>query len=286
MGDVVVAAGNEPQQQMWDGDDGAFWVAHEAQLARMSPFDDALFRAAAVQPGEAVLDVGCGTGQTTLAAAARSGHGPVLGLDLSAVMLDRARAHAAEAGRRNVEFLQADAQIHRLPAAAFDLAISRMGVMFFSDPVAAFGNVAAALRPGGRFAFVVWQGPAANEWILTMAQVLAGLSSGPAPMPPPGSPGPFQLADPGTATDILTRAGFTGVTVTPVTAAMTAGATPEEATGTMAGFGIVKGFLAGLDPTDRERTLDRLTQAYAQHQTARGVELGAAAWVLTGRRPG
>src|SRR5690242_10567588 len=131
-----------------------------------APFTDLILRAAALRAGLNVLDVGCGSGGTTLAAARLVAPGRVLGLDLSGPMLAQARAGAEAAGLANVTFQQGDAQVESLEPAGFDIAISRFGVMFFADPVAAFANIRSATRPGGRLVFVCWQPLAANQWLL------------------------------------------------------------------------------------------------------------------------
>jgi ubiquinone/menaquinone biosynthesis C-methylase UbiE len=132
------------------------------------------FRAAAdVQPDDRVLDVGCGTGQTTRQAAHVAVAGSVLGVDLSEPMLERARQLSADEGLRNVSYEQADAETHPFPAAGFDLCISRFGTMFFADPVAAFTNIGRALRPAARLVMLVWQSRRRNEWATAIERSLS-----------------------------------------------------------------------------------------------------------------
>jgi ubiquinone/menaquinone biosynthesis C-methylase UbiE len=120
--------------------------------------------AANVQPHDLVLDIGCGTGQTTREAARAAIDGNALGIDLSAPMLERARRLSDDEGLSNVTYEQADAQIHPFPSAHFDLCISRFGAMFFSDPAAAFTNIGQAVRSGARLVLLVWQDHDRNEW--------------------------------------------------------------------------------------------------------------------------
>ena len=144
------------------------WVELEDQLEQVGggPGEWAMDRLS-LGPGALVLDVGCGTGRTTLALARRvAPGGQAVGVDISDEMLMRAQEHAEAAGTENVSFVHADAQVHDLGDAAFDAAYSRFGVMFFADPVAAFGNIRRALKPGGSLGFVCWQSVFDNEWML------------------------------------------------------------------------------------------------------------------------
>lgn len=164
--------------------------------------------------GERVLDVGCGTGPTTLELATRVGTaGRVVGLDISAGMLAEARARAERLGVANVEFRLADVQAEELGAAEHDACFSRFGVMFFSDPVAAFTNIRRALRPGGTLAFVCWQTVFDNEWMLVPGMAAMSVTGTLPPMPGPDEPGPFAFAEPEKIHSILGRAGFEEVDV-------------------------------------------------------------------------
>ncbi len=165
-------------------------------------------------PGQRVLDLGCGSGRTTLELATRVGPGGrVLGVDIAAEMLVRGRERAAHLAATQIEFIHADVQVSDLGDAGFDAAYSRFGVMFFSDPVAAFANVRTALRPGGTLSFVCWKTLFDNEWMLIPgAAVISVLGAAP-PMPGPGEPGPFSLADPDRVRAVLGEAGFGGIDI-------------------------------------------------------------------------
>ena len=157
---------NAEQARAWDGDEGVYW-AENAERFDMSvaTYHERFMAAAGIGHTERVLDIGCGTGQTTRDAARAAPDGIALGVDLSGPMIALARRLAAEQGVANALFEQTDAQIHPFPAQSFDVAISRTGTMFFGDQVAAFANIARAIRPGGRLSVLVWQGPEPNEWI-------------------------------------------------------------------------------------------------------------------------
>jgi SAM-dependent methyltransferase len=169
---------------------------------------DRLLAASAPEPGEAVLDVGCGAGDSTFAlarAVAPSGH--ALGLDLSAPLVARAEERRRELGLGNVGFELGDAQDHAFAPGGFDLAASRFGIMFFADPVAAFRNIATGLKPGGRMVFVAWAGPEGNPWF-ALPQRAAVDRLGPAPPMPPEAPGPMAFRDIERVVGLLQAAGL------------------------------------------------------------------------------
>lgn len=174
--DFQVDATNTEQLRAWDGTEGDYWAAHANQYdSAVDGYHQPLLDLAAITPDDAVLDIGCGTGQTTRDAARLATAGSALGIDLSARMLDVARAKADQEGLDNVSFEQGDAQIHGFAPASFDVALSRTGSMFFGDPTAAHANIARALRPGGRLALAVWQPMAENEWFTSFVGALSPL---------------------------------------------------------------------------------------------------------------
>src|SRR5258708_26419312 len=202
---------NQDQVEHWnDSEETGDWVTYQERYDRMlEPFAGLMLDAAALSPGEQVLDVGCGCGATTLAAARAVAPGAVTGIDLSAAMLARARENAAKASLVNASFEQADAQVHQF-GASYDRVISRLGVMFFADPVAAFANLLAATRPGGRLAFACWQPLADNEWLLVPLAALA--EHAPLPDPDePGAPGMFSLSGTDRLHQVLSDAGWRAI---------------------------------------------------------------------------
>jgi SAM-dependent methyltransferase len=276
---------NVEQAEVWDGPEGEYWVAHQARFdGSIQPHHDRLMAAAAIAPGEQVLDVGCGNGLTSRDAARAAGPGGgVVAVDLSGPMLAKAEQLAKDEGLANIRFEQGDAQVHRFDAGAFDLAMSRFGVMFFADPVAAFANIASALRPGGRLAMLVWQPAAGNEW---MGSIRAALALGRnLPAPPPNAPGPFALADTDFTGRILTGAGFTDVAFAGSEQPFNVGSNADDAYRFAAGLAPVQWLLADLDEAGRTEALDGLRATIAAHETADGVVFGSAAWVVTARKP-
>jgi SAM-dependent methyltransferase len=200
---------NAEQAAFWNEGPGLSWVDCQAELdALQGELTRRLIDACAARRGERALDVGCGAGETTLALAERVGPtGSVAGIDISGPLLDRAEARRAARGAANVRFIRADAQDHPFPPEGFDLVASRLGVMFFADPAAAFANLAAAMRPGGRLAFVAWAGAEANPWFAVPARI-ATARLGPVAPVPPHAPGPMAFADVDRTLGILRAAGL------------------------------------------------------------------------------
>jgi SAM-dependent methyltransferase len=273
---------NRDAQRAWDGADGAFWAEHEARFdASLARFRAPFVDAAAIVPGERGLDVGCGTGQSTRDAAHRAAPGEVLGVDLSSVLVDRARRRARDEGLPNARFLQADAQIHPFDE-TFDVAISRTGAMFFGDPVMAFANIGRALRPGARLVLLTWQDLARNDWIRSWLTILAAGRDLPAPRG--DAPGPFSLSDPDRVHAVLTAAGFVDVALAAVEEPMWFGRDTEDAQGFIQDQGLVRFLLRDLAAPERSRALAELHASIAAHDTGSGVWYPAAAWIVTAHR--
>jgi SAM-dependent methyltransferase len=254
-------------------------VDYDAELRR---YNEVLRRAWGVGRRDQVLDVGCGTGQTTREAARQATTGSALGVDLSARMIDRARELARAEGLRNVTFERADAQVHRFAPRQFDLAISRFGTMFFDDPVAAFANIGRALRPAGRLVMMVWQDHERNEWEVAIHRSLQGFEGAVAVVPE--GPDPFSLADPATVEGILDAAGFADVAVTDVHEPVYYGPDVAAALDWVRGFTSTSGVLKRLDPVAAERALERLRETLAAHASADGIWFDSRAWIVTARR--
>ncbi|QYX56189.1 class I SAM-dependent methyltransferase [Roseovarius sp. SCSIO 43702] len=196
---------NSEQAEYWQSEAGRKWITYQAAFdTLLSGALEACVEVARPEPGETVLDVGCGTGASTLALASKVGpQGHVTGLDISSLLLDHARSRS---DAPNVEFVQADAQVHT-PRRSFDLLFSRFGVMFFEDPVAAFANLRDAIKPGGRLAMICWQGMPDNPWFQIPFAAAVERLGRPSPLPE-NAPGPTAFKDVERVTGILTEAGW------------------------------------------------------------------------------
>jgi len=274
---------NAEQVAYWNGPEGRHWADREERFdAMLAPFLAPVLDAAGVGAGDRVLDVGCGNGALSRAAARRSA--AVTGVDISAPMLDRARAHAAADGLA-IDYLEADAQEHPF-AGGFDRLVSRFGVMFFADPEAAFANLARALDPGGRLAFVCWQGQPLNEWVAVPGLAMLPIV-GPPDMPPADAPGPFAFGDQARVAGILADAGFTDVACESTTPSILLGGGLglDDTVAWLGEGGMGKRFLAGADPATTERALGAVREALAPFVTPEGVRMATATWLVTATRP-
>jgi SAM-dependent methyltransferase len=270
----VTAASNAAQERAWEGSEGDRWAEHADLLeGTAARYDRALLAAAAIDAGSRVLDVGCGTGSVTRAAARRAA--TALGVDLSSAMIAVARDRAARAGLTNAEFVRADAQVHPFPAGAFDVVLSRTGASFFGDAPVAFANLARATAAGGRLALLTWQRPERNEWVTEIAGALAGRRL---PAPPAGAPGPFGLAEPEYAEGLVRDAGFTEVRIDDVREPMLLGPDPLAARDVMAD--LLSWLYADRDATGRDRARAALLATMQAHDGPDGVTFGSAAWLI------
>ncbi|MEV0994312.1 methyltransferase domain-containing protein [Nonomuraea sp. NPDC050202] len=243
-------------------------------------YHERLRAAADVRTADRVLDIGCGTGQTTRDAARSAPSGSALGVDVSGPMVERARRLSEQAGIRNVSFERADAQVHPFAPESFTLGISRFGTMFFADPVAAFANIGRALRPGARLVQLVWQAGDRQEWFSTIRHALAGGRTVPAGL----DHGAFSLADRTAAAGMLTAAGFGAVEITEVRGPIHYGPDAAGARDALLDLRMVKDLVAGLDAAATARALDRLLAALDAHDTGEGAWFDSRAWLIIARR--
>ncbi|MFI5663560.1 class I SAM-dependent methyltransferase [Streptomyces sp. NPDC051684] len=281
MQDIV----NTEQAQAWNGPEGVHWARHQDRWNAVNEgFNEPLLDAAGITGRDRVLDLGCGSGQTTRLAALRAPQGHALGLDLSGPMLAEARTRAEQEAVPNVSFAQGDAQTHPFEPGSFDAAISRYGVMFYADPVAAFANVGLALRPGGRLAFVCPADAALNDWVAAMAALRDLLPIG--DLGRPGLPGMFSLASQDRIRDVLTAAGFEGIAVDRAQAYGTWGSGAADAAEFLLGTGPGRHLLEQAEPDARAGARRVLTDHLRGHETADGtVRLRSTSWLVTAVRP-
>jgi ubiquinone/menaquinone biosynthesis C-methylase UbiE len=285
---------NAAQAARWNGESGRFWITHrERQLAGHRRLIPHLFSAAGISAGELVLDIGCGCGATTIAAARRAGGpglhsrlpdpragttGGAVGLDLSRPMLQVARRLAAASAVPAAVFAQCDAQGCPLQPGSCDVAISSFGVMFFDDPAEAFASIATAVRPGGRLAFLCWQDDSRNE--LLALPVRPFKMHGPPPAPAIGE----LFTDPRQVTDLLSRTGWTDIEVTALTEPAWVGSDVSDVMRYVRGMPAIRRLRNQLaSQGTAEHALAIVAEQYAARQRADGIWVRAAAWLVTAR---
>ncbi len=276
----MTQADNADQIAYWNGPSGQRWAEQQETMdLSLAPVAAELMRVAAARPGERGLDVGCGSGATTLMLADAVGEGgAATGIDVSTPMLEVARRRAA--GRANVRFVEADATDHPFQADAFDLVVSRFGVMFFADPEAAFRNLHRATKPGGRLAFVCWR-PLRENPFATVPMSAALKALPPQPATDPNAPGPFAFGDRDRVALILSEAGWRGIEIAPFDTTMIFARTPEKAAKESVYMGMASRLLKDADEATKAKVVAELTETYAGYLKPEGVVLPAHAWTVT-----
>ena len=268
---------NVEQYEAWNGYEGRHWADnHDRYDAGNGAFNGFLLEGAAIGRRDRVLDIGCGSGQTTRLAARRAVLGDATGVDLSAPMLARARALAAKEGLANVTFEQGDAQVHPFPDAAYDVAVSRFGIMFFADPVAAFANIRRALRENGRLAFLA-MAPLEENDLGTVLDALPPVQDAPAEDQDPHH-GPLSLSDPNRTRQVLEDAGFREVVCRRVQAEQIEGRDARDAAEFFAGWGPIRHHYG-----ESEEIVDTLVEAMRPFERDGAVRLQGTAWLVTAR---
>ena len=238
---------------------------------------------AGVGPGSRVLDVAAGAGGQSLAAARRAGpDGQVLATDIAPALLEYAAKAAADAGLGNVDTLEADGERLDVPEAAFDAAISRVGLIYFPDQQAALGAIRRALRPGGRMSAIVYSTAERNPFFA----VPVGIIRRRAQLPPPaaGQPGPFSLGGPGVAEETLARAGFHDIAVETVPSPLRLPSAADCVRFERESFGALLQMLAGLPPQEREEAWAEIATALAAYEGPDGFVGPCEMLVVTGTR--
>ncbi|SDB69949.1 class I SAM-dependent methyltransferase [Belnapia rosea] len=275
---------NAPQAAYWNGPMTRAWARlHDRIDTRFAPILDLLLDRAAPQAGEQVLDIGCGSGTSVLALAGRVGPtGRVLGVDIAEESVAVAARRIAAAGLSQAEVVLADAATHPFPPASFDLLVSRFGVMFFLDPVAAFAQIRSALKPGARVVLAAFRSAAENHWTTGAAAAVRDLIPSPPP-PGPEEPGQFAFADPARVERILHGAGLQEVRLTAEDPLLRLGADAAEAADFAMTVGQVSRALHEAPESRREAVRAGITTFFRAHQGAGGVVMPAAIWLVTAR---
>ena len=265
------------QAAFWNGPGGQGWLASYERIERaIAGFGKMALAAANAQPGEHVLDVGCGNGGTTAALAQAVGpRGHVLGADISETLVEAARARGVD----NATFMVGDAATHPFEAASCDLVFSRFGVMFFGDPVAAFRNLHRTLKPTGRLAFICWRTPPENPWgLVPLRAAMPHLP--PMPRPGPEDPGQYSFGDRARVERILKEAGFGAPTFEALDQPIWMGADVAEVVGNAGRFGPLARAFAEAAPDQVEKAKAAITAALAPHESTNGVVLPGACWLV------
>lgn len=272
---------NEEQTTHWNGTAGQAWVESREVLDRlMQPMLEIVVQAIPAGAAWRVLDIGCGTGATTLAAARRLGPGgSAVGVDLSAPMIDAARARAAREGS-SATFVCADAQSHAFEAASFDLLISRFGVMFFDDPPRAFANLRRSARAGAALRAIVWRAASENPFMTTAESAAAPYLPS---LPPrvPDAPRQFAFSDPARVRHILDAGGWGDIDIQPVDVPC---AFPEaELVPYFTRFGPLGRVLQEVDASRRDEIIQAVRRAFAPFVQDAEVRFTAACWLIGAR---
>ena len=280
-----MAIGNVEQSEFWEGR-APDWIAGTSYTDIVTgAFGVAAMDRLELAPGHRVIDVGCGTGATTVELARRvAPGGEALGVDISPTLITASQSTAADAEVANVSFRVADAQVDPLGDRDVDAVYSRFGVMFFVDPVAAFTNIRRSLRPDGELAFACWQPVAANEWMSVPGRAAMSVTGTPPPMPAPGAPGPLSLADADHLVSVLTRAGFQNVDVaSPVQPLLFPASQLDLLASSSQQVGTVREILRTADSETAGRIEVAIRDALALRIEGDLVTLGAAAHIVHAR---
>lgn len=286
MGRLQAEGVNAPQIEYWNGPAGDKWARlADGQDIMLDALGTAAMDACDIQAGHAVLDTGCGSGSTTIEIARRVGAGGrVLGIDISAPMLDVGRARLEALGIDGVTFDNRDVATYPFEVGTFDRVFSRFGVMFFIDPIAAFSNIRAGMKSGGRLTFVCWQALNGNPWFEVPLKI--ALQYLPAPAPAGAEePGPMAFADPDRVRRILTGAGFGDIELESLETTLPLGVDVPAAVEKLLQFGPAARLLEDAPEDIKARVAGDLGDALVEFQTGDGVRMGCATWIVSATAP-
>jgi len=280
MSELTIA--NQEQREFWSDIKGDLWVTLQPRIDTMlATFGDKALDTLNPQSGERILEIGCGTGTTTLALGGRVGtSGEILAADLSRPMLNKAIERANVSAEHPITFVEADAQVHSFPTATFDAVYSRFGVMFFDDPIAAFRNIRKAVRPGGRMAYVCWADRKANPWIRIPAGAAKTCLDLPAP-PPDDAPGQFSMENEGRVQQILHDAGWSDIGLERFTVEGSIGSNAADAARFITKMGPMSEPFALADSDTQNKTLQVIEEALTPYSNDSGVTLGFSTWIVS-----
>jgi SAM-dependent methyltransferase len=278
----MLTSDNSSQIADWDGATGQRWAELWRETDRLTrPFGEEALRTAAPRSGEHALDIGCGCGETTLRLAELvSPGGTATGVDVSTQMLEVARLRAGESGHSATTFIRADASAAPL-GGPYDLMYSRFGVMFFSEPGAAFRHIRQFLNPRGRLVMACWREPAANPWASVPVAVTRSALGLETPQADPASPGPFAFADSRRVESLLSAAGFSSITTRSFDADILLGDTPAAAAAASARIGPLARMMRDLTDEQKEVAAARLAAAFAESSGPGEVRLSGSIWIFS-----
>jgi SAM-dependent methyltransferase len=286
MANDPIGSSNAGQEEYWNGPATRNWSdRHEPIDKVFAGLTQMAIDLAAPQPGERVLDIGCGSGTTVLQLATRVGpQGHILGVDISQRSVEQARKRIAAGSLRQVEVMLADVSTHAFSRESFDLVFSRFGVMFFADPMTAFANVRKAIKPGGRLALAAFRARQENHWVVEPAAAVRDLLP-PVKMPEAEEPGQFSWADPARVRRILEGAGFQDVALTPRDPDMFLASSGDAAGAADFAMHLGPAAQATLNASlqQRERLRSRLEEFFKSKDSPRGIVLPGAIWLITAR---
>ena len=277
---------NKEQKEFWNEHKGDLWVELQPRIDPMLLiFNQKLLDVLNIRPGERALEIGCGTGTTTLKAAKCLGlSGSIHAVDFSRPMIGKAKERAKEASLENITFVEADAQEYEYPFKEFDLAYSRFGVMFFENPVRAFSRILDAMKPGGRLGYVCWADKNKNAWIYEPAQVAKEFLELPKP-PGEDEPGMFSMSREERIRKILDKAGWSDIRVEAFESINTIGKDADDAAEFISKVGPMAQPFSEAGNDLKEKTLEALRSFLKAHEESSGVMLGFCNWIVTASRP-